>query len=40
MTSGSWPRSAGDSGLPAEAVAGRRVEWIIDAAAAGEPGDA
>lgn len=27
---------AGGSGLPAEAVAGRRVEWIIDAAAAGE----
>ncbi len=27
---------AGGSGLPAAAVAGRRVEWIIDAAAAGE----
>jgi 6-phosphogluconolactonase len=30
---------AGGSGLPAEAVAGRRVEWIIDAAAAGEGAD-
>ena len=28
---------AGGSGLPAEEVAGRRVEWIVDAAAAGEP---
>ncbi len=28
---------AGGSGLPAEAVSGRRVEWIADAAAAGEP---
>lgn len=28
---------AGDSGLPAEGVAARRVEWIVDAAAAGEP---
>ena len=27
---------AGGSGLPAEQVAGRRVEWIVDAAAAGE----
>ena len=27
---------AGGSGLPAEEVAGRRVEWIVDAAAAGE----
>lgn len=27
---------AGDSGLPAERVAGDRVEWIVDAAAAGE----
>lgn len=31
---------AGGSGLPAESVAGRGVEWIIDAAAAGEPGNA
>ncbi len=31
---------AGGSGLPAEEVAGRRVEWIVDAAAAGEPGNA
>jgi 6-phosphogluconolactonase len=30
---------AGGSGLPAEAVAGRRVEWIIDVAAAGEEPD-
>jgi len=28
---------AGGSGLPAESVSGRRVHWIIDAAAAGEP---
>jgi 6-phosphogluconolactonase len=28
---------AGGSGLPAEAVTGRGVEWITDAAAAGEP---
>lgn len=28
---------AGGSGLPAERVAGDRVEWLIDAAAAGEP---
>ena len=27
---------AGGSGLPSEEVAGRRVEWIVDAAAAGE----
>ena len=27
---------AGGSGLPAEEVAGRRVEWVVDAAAAGE----
>jgi 6-phosphogluconolactonase len=29
---------AGGSGLPAEAVSGRGVLWIVDAAAAGEPG--
>ena len=28
---------AGGSGLPAEAVTGRGVEWIVDTAAAGEP---
>ena len=28
---------AGDSGLPAEAVSGRGVRWVVDAAAAGEP---
>lgn len=31
---------AGGSGLPAERVTGRGVEWIVDGAAAGEPGAA
>lgn len=31
---------AGGSGLPAERVTGDAVEWILDAAAAGEAGDA
>ena len=31
---------AGDSGLPAERVAGDQVEWLVDAAAAGESDEA